>query len=54
MMRQQSRNLLDDQRGVTSLEYAIIALMIGVAIISGVSLLGTNLKPIFSAVATSI
>jgi pilus assembly protein Flp/PilA len=42
-----------DRRAVTALEYGLIAGLIGVVIIGGVSLLGTDLNSKFSAIATS-
>jgi pilus assembly protein Flp/PilA len=53
-MRRTLGMLWQDRRGVTALEYALIALLIGVAIISGVTMLGSNLKVMFSNVATSV
>lgn len=46
--------LRTDRKGVTALEYGLIASLIAVAIISGVTLLGTNLKTEFSSIATTI
>jgi pilus assembly protein Flp/PilA len=40
-----------DNRGVTALEYGLIAALIAVAIISAVSTLGTNLSTTFTTVA---
>jgi pilus assembly protein Flp/PilA len=48
------RKIFRDSRGVTALEYALIASLIGIVIISGVTLLGRNIKTVFSTVATSI
>jgi pilus assembly protein Flp/PilA len=46
--------LIKDNRGVTALEYALIASLVGLVVIGGVSLLGTNLTAVFSKVATSV
>jgi pilus assembly protein Flp/PilA len=46
--------LSDDRKGVTALEYALIAAMVAVVIIGGVSLLGTDVSKVFSAVANTI
>ena len=40
-----------DESGATAIEYGLIATLIGVAIITGASLLGTQLSNTFSAVA---
>ncbi len=42
-----------DRRGVTSIEYALIASLIAVAIVSSVRLLGQNVSGTFSAVGTA-
>jgi pilus assembly protein Flp/PilA len=43
-----------DRRGVTALEYALIAALVAVVIIGGVSLLGSNISKVFSTVANTI
>jgi len=43
-----------DRQGVTALEYALIAALIAVVIIGGVSLLGSNISSVFSTVANTI
>ena len=43
-----------DERGVTALEYGLIAAFIAVAIIAGVTLLGNNLGQLFNTVAGRI
>jgi len=43
-----------DGRGVTALEYALIAALVAVVIIGGVSLLGSNVSKVFSTVANTI
>jgi pilus assembly protein Flp/PilA len=53
-MRKFWRQLRCDERGVTALEYALIAALVAVVIIGGVSLLGTNVSKVFSTVATTI
>jgi len=47
-------SLYGDRRGVTALEYALIAALVAVVIIGGVSLLGTNVSKVFSTVANTI
>jgi pilus assembly protein Flp/PilA len=44
-------NLINDQSGVTAIEYALIAALIAVAAISAFSLVGTNLSTTFSTIA---
>jgi pilus assembly protein Flp/PilA len=48
------KTVLCDKRGVTALEYALIAALVAVVIIGGVSLLGTNVSKVFSTVASTI
>lgn len=43
-----------DEQGVTALEYALIAALVAVVIIGGVSLLGTSVSEVFSTVASTI
>ncbi len=43
-----------DRRAVTALEYGLIAALIAVAIISGVTALGTNINKTFSNIASKI
>jgi len=46
--------LVGDKRAVTALEYALIAALVAVVIIGGVSLLGTSVSTVFSTVASTI
>jgi pilus assembly protein Flp/PilA len=48
------KRLAGDKVGVTALEYALIAALIAVVIIGGVSLLGTDVSQVFSTVANTI
>ena len=43
-----------DERGVTALEYGLIAALIAVAIVSAVTKVGTNLASTFTKIATSV
>jgi pilus assembly protein Flp/PilA len=45
---------LKDEAGATSIEYSLIAALIGVVIIAGVTKLGTNLSAKFSTIANSV
>jgi pilus assembly protein Flp/PilA len=38
----------DDNQGVTAIEYGLIAALVGLAIIVGVGLVGTNLNALFN------
>jgi pilus assembly protein Flp/PilA len=53
-MRRFWHEFRDDKWGVTALEYALIAALVAVVIIGGVSLLGTNVSKVFSTVASTI
>jgi len=46
--------LLRDQAGVTAIEYALIASLIGVAAATILGTVGTNLSTTFSKVAASL
>jgi len=48
------RRLGKDDRGVTALEYGLIAALIAVVIISAVSFLGRSVSKAFGSVASSI
>jgi pilus assembly protein Flp/PilA len=43
-----------DKRGVTAMEYALIAALVAVVIIGAVSLLGSSVSTVFSTVANTI
>lgn len=43
-----------DRRGVTAIEYGLIATLIAVAIVTAVTTLGTSLKTVFTNVGTAI
>ena len=45
---------LNDEQGVTAIEYGLIAALIALAIITGVTLLGTNLGALFNNIAGQI
>jgi len=45
---------LKDERGVTAIEYGLIATLIAVAIITSVTTVGTNLTTKFTAIATAL
>jgi pilus assembly protein Flp/PilA len=52
--RQTISRLIEDARGVTAIEYALIAALIAVAAIAAFTLVGTNLSTTFSYVASQL
>lgn len=48
------RAFWNDRRGVTALEYGLIASLIAVAIISAVTLLGTNIGLTFNNISSQL
>jgi pilus assembly protein Flp/PilA len=48
------RRLMQDRRGVTATEFALIATLITVAAIGAFTLLGTHLSGTFSTVSTKV
>ena len=46
--------LVSDQKGVTAVEYGLIAGLIAVAIIVAVTAVGTNLTTLFNTVGTKV
>jgi len=48
------RNLLQDSKAVTALEYALIAGLVALAIIGAVTKLGTNLSTKFYTISTNL
>ena len=44
--------LKNDEKGVTALEYGLIAALIAVVIIAGVTTVGSNLSTVFATLAT--
>ena len=45
---------LDDEQGVTAIEYGLIAALIGLTIIVGVTLVGTNLNTLFNDIGAEL
>jgi pilus assembly protein Flp/PilA len=54
MLVKSLRLISGDKRGVTAMEYALIAALVAVVIIGAVSLLGSSVSKVFSTVATTI
>jgi pilus assembly protein Flp/PilA len=48
------RQFAGDESGATSIEYALIAVLVAVAIIGSVSALGSSLQSIFSTVSSEV
>ena len=48
------RGLTEDRRGVTAIEYALIAALIAVAAIAAMQLVGTGLINTFSSIANQL
>jgi len=48
------RRFVQDEEGVTAIEYGLIAALIAVAIIAAVRLIGTNLNITFGKVANEL
>ena len=53
-MSQKFTDLFHQDAGVTALEYALIAALVALVIIGGVSLLGTDVSKVFSTVANTV
>jgi len=53
-MRHLFHRFLDDQSGVTAIEYGLIAGLIAVVIIGAVQALGTNISAKFTTIAGSL
>jgi|SaaInl4_150m_RNA_FD_contig_31_300405_length_285_multi_4_in_0_out_0_1 pilus assembly protein Flp/PilA len=49
-----ANKLRNDQKGATAIEYGLIAALIAVVIIAGVTLLGTDVGNTFNEVANSL
>ena len=48
-----ARKFIRDEDGVTAIEYGLIAALIALAIILGVTAVGSNLSDVFSDIAAS-
>lgn len=48
------RRLLTENRGVTALEYGLIAMLVALALIGGATTLGTRLSTYYSDLAHSV
>jgi pilus assembly protein Flp/PilA len=52
--RNNLRALIKDERGVTAMEYGLIAALVAVVIIGSVTTMGTSLSTTFKAVAAAL
>jgi pilus assembly protein Flp/PilA len=48
------RRFINDQAGVTAIEYGLIAALIAVVIITAVKAVGTDLNATFTSIATAL
>ena len=48
------KNFVADESGVTAIEYALIASLIAVVIITGVTLVGTRVSTVFNEIGTTL
>jgi pilus assembly protein Flp/PilA len=53
-MKNKLRTAWRDDRGVTAIEYGLIAALIAVVIISAVTLVGTELETTFTTISTKL
>ena len=53
-MRKSIMKLFGDRSGATAIEYGLIAALIAVAIIAGVTTVGTQLQTTFNTVGTTL
>lgn len=47
-------NFIRDEEGATAIEYGLIAALIAVVIVGGLTLIGTNLEAMFQSIATKV
>ena len=48
------KRFISDDRGVTAMEYGLIAALVAVVIIASVTIVGTQLALVFGAVSTAL
>lgn len=53
-MRKMFKNFVTNESGATAIEYGLIAALIAVAVISGVTAVGTKLSTAFETVQTNL
>jgi pilus assembly protein Flp/PilA len=52
-MKDRLKKLLTDETGVTSVEYGLVALLVALAIVAGVTLVGTNVRAMYEYVESN-
>lgn len=50
----ETRKFLQDEEGVTAIEYALIAALIAIAVIATVTLVGTQLNSVFMRICNAL
>ncbi|KAA0182344.1 Flp family type IVb pilin [Cupriavidus cauae] len=53
-LMQQAKQFVQDEDGVTAIEYGLIAALIAIVIIAGVKLVGQNLSAVFEKVQSAL
>ena len=53
-MREFLRRLCGDRKGVTAIEYGLIAALIAVVCIAGLAAVGTSLNTLYNTISTSV
>ncbi|MCA7084324.1 Flp family type IVb pilin [Cupriavidus sp. DB3] len=53
-LMQQAKQFVQDEDGVTAIEYGLIAALIAIVIIAGVKLVGQNLSAVFDKVQSAL
>lgn len=53
-MRAKIKNFIRDENGATSIEYAVIASGIGIAVLATVTTLGANVNAMWTKVSTAL
>lgn len=48
------KRFINDEQGVTAIEYGLIAALIAVVIIAAVTLIGTNLNTVFNCIQNKL
>ena len=48
------QRFVNEEDGVTAIEYGLLAALVGVAIITAAALLGTNISGLFNSIATKL
>ncbi|WP_233235549.1 Flp family type IVb pilin [Bordetella sp. LUAb4] len=54
MQMQQLKHFWKDEEGATAIEYGLIAGLVAVVIIGGLSVLGPSLKDLFTTISTKV